>query len=184
MKGRLIKISGIFTWVLIALSSNGQVWIGKDNTVRIFSQTPLEDIEGISHKAGAAINTQTGKVYFKVPIKSFKFKKALMEEHFNENYMESDKMPYAEFDGIMKNIPDFTKTADHTITLEGNLTMHGVSMPRTIDANISISPQKISGRSRFMVKCSDHKIDIPKIVLNNIAEELEVTVQIEMTPKS
>ena len=87
----------IMTWIVFDASS--QIWIAKNAKIRFFSATPIEDIEAMTNTATGAINLETSRIFFKATVKSFKFEKALMEEHFNENYVESDKFPFAEYDG-------------------------------------------------------------------------------------
>jgi len=160
-----------------------QTWVAKNASIRFFSTTPVENIDAKTTTAVALLNTSTGLVAFKANIKSFVFPDKLMQEHFNENYMESDKIPGAEFSGTIQNLPDLTKDGTYSVNIKGKLTVHGVAMDRSIPATITVKEGKISATSKFMVKCVDHKIDIPKIVMTKIAEEIEVTVNAYFVPK-
>src|SRR5690606_6363808 len=92
MKSTII-ITLILTTCMMQVSA--QKWMTRTGQVSFFSSTPIENIEAINNETAAAINTATGEVVFIVPIKSFKFDKALMRQHFNEGYMESDEYPKA-----------------------------------------------------------------------------------------
>jgi len=105
-----------------------------------------------------------------------------MEDHFNENYMESPKYPTAEFNGIILDLPDFSAENTYTIQIKGTLTMHGVKKEVEWPATMIVSKAKIEGKVNFKVKCEDFNIKIPKIVVKNIAEEIEVTLLTEFKP--
>ncbi len=117
-------------------------------------------------------------------MKSFKFEKALMEEHFNENYIESDKYPSAEFDGIIQNIPDFTKDGNYELMIKGSLLLHATKVPRDIKATFRVTNGKIEAKSIFLVPCQDHNIKIPSITRKNISDNIEVTILANFTAKS
>jgi len=179
----LLKTTLYITAILFSTNSYSQVWMSRNANITFFSETPIENIDAISKSAQAAINTQTGKVFFKVVISSFEFKKALMQEHFNENYMESEKFPSAEFDGQIENLPDLTVDGTYPVAVKGKLTIHGIVKERTVNGTITVSKDKITSFSKFKVKCADHNIEIPKLVLKNIAEEIEVTITSNYTQK-
>ncbi len=174
---------GLLSILATSISVNAQVWVTKSTNIRFFSATPVEDIEAVSKTSAGALNTKTGKIFFKAAMKSFNFDKALMQEHFNENYMESDKFPHAEFDGLIQDLPDLSKDGDYPVKIVGKLTMHGVSKDRTIAATLKVANGGIHGKSVFKVKVVDHNIEIPKLVVQNIAEEIEVTINAEFIPK-
>jgi len=180
MKKVLISILALCVSILYA---NAQIWQSRNVNIHFFSSTPIEDINATSKSAGAAINAATGKIYFTVDIITFKFAKSLMEEHFNENYMESEKYPKAVFDGQILNMTDFSKDGEYKVNIKGKFTVHGVTQDREIAATLNVSGGVIKGKSIFKVKCVDHKINIPKLVVKNIAEEIEVTVNCELLPK-
>ena len=111
-------------------------------------------------------------------MKGFAFERALMEEHFNENYVESAKYPKAEFKGELKNIDkvDFTKDGTHTVKVKGKLTMHGVSNEIETDAKIIIQGGKIKATADFNVLLSDYRISIPGLVADKIAKTAKIGV--------
>jgi hypothetical protein len=183
---KLKIILKIIILVIAIASSNAQaqVWLSKNAKIRFFSKTPLEDIEAASNYAAGALNTKTGRIFFKVMMKSFKFENALMEEHFNENYIESDKYPSAEFDGIIQNIPDFTKDGNYELMIKGSLLLHATKVPRDIKATFRVTNGKIEAKSIFLVPCQDHNIKIPSITRKNISDNIEVTILANFTAKS
>ena len=151
--------------------------VDRNTSISFFSAAPIEDIAASSSRAFSAIDSKKKTVYFKVPIKSFRFKKALMQEHFNENYLESDKYPYAEFAGQLITNDDLTKAGTHTVTVQGTLTLHGVSRPYKVQAVITAGPQSIQATCSFKVRLEDHKIERPRLVFRNIAEIVDVKVR-------
>lgn len=157
----------------------GQTYISRKAAFTFFSQAPLEDIKAESKQGVSALNIGTGEIYFKVKIRSFHFRKGLMEEHFNENYMESDKYPYAEFKGNIKETLDYKKDGIYPVTVNGMLTIHNVSKEYTTKASLEIKDGVIVGQSVFNVRVADHNIKIPKLVFKNIAEVVEVRVSVE-----
>lgn len=161
-----------------SLSAQG-LYKSKNGKVKFFSEAPLENIEATTEQATSVLNASTGEVAFSIPIKSFGFEKSLMQEHFNENYMESDKFPQATFAGKIEGKIDMQSIAEQTLTVKGKLTIHGVTQERSIPVTLKIEKDGISGASKFKVKVADHKIEIPTLVFQNIAEIIEVTLQVK-----
>ncbi len=174
------KIAILFTCMLIfsSLDSKAQDRYVLENTiVRFFSDGILEDIEAVNKDTKGIINASKDEFLFKIPIKSFKFPSALMQEHFNENYMESDEYPEGTFKGKIEGSYNLEKDGDYTIKAVGDLVIHGITQTRTIPATIHVRDGKASIESKFTVKVADHKIKIPSVVVKNIAEEVEVTIK-------
>ncbi|WP_126244302.1 YceI family protein [Chitinophaga rhizosphaerae] len=150
--------------------------------LRFFSSAPLEDIEAMSTQGVSAINPATRAIYFKVPITSFQFKKKLMQEHFNENYLESDKFPYAEFKGRVLGTTDLTKDGTWPVEAEGDLQIHGVTKSYRVSGTITIAGGNLAAEAKFKVRVADHNIKIPSLVIKNIAEVVEVTMSAQYQP--
>lgn len=168
---------------LCAQSSKAQKFICKDGFISFFSKTPAEDIEAKSAECSAAIDFVSGDMVFVVPIKSFKFERSLMEEHFNENYLESEKYPKAFFKGnIDKNAIDFKNDGNYRVIAKGKLTIHNVTQEVSIPGNITIKNGKAIINAQFDVRCEDYKIKIPKLVMMKIAEEIKVTLNNTLNP--
>ncbi|MFY7860850.1 MAG: YceI family protein [Chitinophagales bacterium] len=172
----------IIAFCIISQRSHAQTWFSKNTQVRIFSSTPIEDIDAKTNTAVLALNEKSGKVLMKLQIKSLNFPKKLMQEHFNENYMESDKYPTAEFEGVIQNIPDFNVHKTTELKAKGTITIHGVKREIDVPISLTTSKDKVVGQSTFKVKCADYNVEIPKIVLKNIAEDIEVTILSELNP--
>lgn len=148
------KIIGLLIIFAVAVGSvEAQKYITKTGKVRFFSDAPLEKVEAVNNQVNAVLDVASGDMVFKVLIKSFVFEKALMQEHFNENYMESDKFPVSTFTGKVTNISgmDFSKDMKYTAEVEGTLTIHGVSRPVKTQGTLESKNGKIEGKSVFTV---------------------------------
>ena len=154
-----------------------------DGDISFFSETPMENIDARNNYVKALINTKTGEVAFIATNIGFHFKKPLMEEHFNENYMESDKYKISVFKGKIVEQLDYSVNGTHKVTVKGTLNLHGVEKEREIPGEITITEGKISVKSEFEVQVKDHKIKIPKLVIKNIAETVKVKVNLNFEPK-
>jgi polyisoprenoid-binding protein YceI len=144
--------------------------------IGFFSSTPVEDIEALSKTGVSIIDTSNNQIAFSVKNTSFVFPNSLMQEHFNEKYMESNKFPQSSFSGVFLGAVDWNKEGVQKVNVQGTLNIHGVAMPRSISVTLNIKNGKVSGTTEFKVRTSDHKIEIPKIVWEKIAEEIKVTV--------
>lgn len=153
-----------------------QTYTGKNIRVGIFSSTPLEDIKAVTDQASGVIIGKTKEIVIQVPIKTLEFDKKLMQEHFNENYMESDKYPYAKFKGAITQQIDFSKDGDYTVVVNGTLAVHGVDQKRSIPGKISIKNGMMQISTEFKIACADHRIKIPKLVFTKIAEQISIKV--------
>ncbi len=168
----------LITIFLLELSwmVQAQVFMSQDAMLSFFSSAPIEDIKAESKKGASAVNFDTKSIYFKVAIRSFEFPKSLMQEHFNENYLESDKYPFAEFKGNIKGQVDLAKDGNYPVTVQGDLNIHGVTKNYQVNGEFKVERGAVTGKSVFQVKLVDHHIKIPSIVIKNIAEIIDVTV--------
>jgi hypothetical protein len=166
----------LLAW-MSAFNQAGQgLYVCKNAQISLYSEAPIENIEAKSQKGTSVYNAATGDLAFSLPINSFVFPKSLMQEHFNENYMESDKYPQASFKGKIQEQVDISKDGNYPVTATGVLNVHGVSQNRSIKGTIAVKGGIITMTSEFMVKCADHKIAIPTIVFHNIAESIRIQV--------
>lgn len=176
----------VFALLLVLGSSAvfAQKYMTRTGKVTFFSSTPVENIEAFNNEAASVIDAKTGDVVFQVPIKSFKFEKQLMQEHFNENYMESDKFPKAEFKGKIANpgSVDFTKDGSYTVKVQGKMTIHGVTKEVSLPGTIVVKGGSVTANSKFNVRTADYGIKIPSVVAGKIAETIEVTVNSILNP--
>ena len=178
------KILLSFILSLVVNTVFAQKYLCKNGLVSFFSATPVENIEAKSNECSSALDSKTGDLVVVIPIKSFKFEHLLMQEHFNENYMESHKYPKAFFKGKIAGIEsiDFSKEATHKVNAVGQLTIHNVTREVNIPGTISIQNGQILLDSKFDVRCADHNIKIPKLVLVKIAESIEVHINNSLSP--
>jgi len=157
-------------------TSLAQIHTFRNGSVVFFSDAPMEDIKATNDAAQGVMSLEKNEFSFRVPIKSFVFESELMGEHFNENYMESEKYPYGTFKGSIAEKVDLSKDGSYEVTATGTLTVHGVEIPRTIPVSLKVENSKIAVSSKFVIKLKDHNIEIPTLVFQKIAEEVEVTV--------
>jgi polyisoprenoid-binding protein YceI len=172
----------VIIFSVAATAGYGQKFITKNGYIKFYSETPMEKIEAHNRQINSALDIATGDFVFKVLIKSFEFEKALMQEHFNENYMESDKFPDATFTGKITNLSsiNFLKDGKYDAEIEGDLKIHGEIKKVKEKGTFDVSEGKISGKSVFMVHLADYKIKIPNTVVNNISEDVQVTVDVNL----
>jgi len=169
---------------LIFISANSQKYMTKNGYIGFFSHTPMEDIKADNNQVASVIDISTGDLVFQVLIKSFRFEKALMEEHFNENYMESEKFPKASFKGKITNPSSviFSKNGTYPVTVEGDLTIRDVTKKISATGAIEVATGAINANAKFNITPEDYKIKIPGVVRDNIAKIMEVTVTMKYAP--
>lgn len=169
----------IFTTVLLCYATAGaQSYITKNGKISFFSKTDIENIDAVNNQAVSVLNMQNGEIAFSVLMNGFLFKKALMQEHFNENYMESNKYPKGTFKGTITNLSgvNIKKDGSYPVTVTGDLSLHGETQKITVPATLQVKGNSIIANTTFNVKVDDYKISIPKVVENNISKTIEVKV--------
>ena len=178
----------IFLAILFLMLSKNffsqEIYKSSQTEISFFSEAPMENIDAVNKDGKALLNTKTNELVFVVTIIGFKFKKPLMEEHFNENYMESDKYKTAHFKGQIIGDVDYLKDGEYKVKAKGVLNIHGVDKEREIEGIITIKNGTIELNSSFDVNLKDHKIKIPKMVIKNIAETVLVKIQASLLPKT
>jgi hypothetical protein len=181
----LNRILPFFLLLACASIASAQNYISQNMHIGFFSSTPIEDIKADANDGVAIINPTNNKIAFSVKIRSFKFPKSQMQEHFNEKYMESDKKGYeiASFVGVILDKIDYSKDGVYKVNVKGKLKIHNVEQERTIPGTVEVKNGKLVVTSNFKVKVADHKIEIPSIVTANIAEVVDVSVSGEMMKK-
>ena len=137
--------------------TGAQQFMTREGHVHFFSSTPIEDIEADNRQMSGLLDASTGDFAFQVQMRAFHFEKALMEEHFNESYVESEKHPKATFQGnpSWENIPKDGQW--HDVVAEGEFDIHGVTQPHRIEGTV----QWADGAwvlSTFEVTLADHNI--------------------------
>ncbi|MCB9178627.1 MAG: YceI family protein [Flavobacteriales bacterium] len=153
----------------------------RNGHINFYSSTPVENIEADNNKVTSVFDVASGAIEFAALIKAFEFEKALMQEHFNENYMESNTHPKANFKGKVSGFSaaDAGKAGSYSVDVAGDLTIHGVTKPLTTKATFVVNADgTIKATSDFSVRPEDHGITIPGVVRKNIAEQIKVTVDL------
>lgn len=177
-----MKLPLLAAGIIFSASVTAQIYTAKTCNISFFSEAPLENIEAKNSAAKPIFNTNSNELALRVPIKGFMFDKTLMQEHFNENYMESEKYPYSSFKGKINETIDYTKDGTHKVTVTGKLDMHGVEKDRTIPGTLTIKGNEITLNTEYDVKLADHKIEIPKLVFQNISESVKVKMVAVLQP--
>jgi len=156
--------------MVLPLGLHAQKYVTRNAKVSFFSKTPIENIEAHNNQVNVALDFADGSIAFRVLIKSFTFEKALMQQHFNENYMESDKYPSSTFSGTIKDFGkiDLTKNGTHQVEVSGDLTIHGVTRKVTSQGTIEVKDGRILGTSEFVIKLKDYNVKKPKAVAESI----------------
>ncbi len=156
----------------------------KTGTINFDASADLEKIAASNKKANCVIDTKTGDMQFAVLMKAFEFEKALMEEHFNENYVESDTYPKATFKGKIDNLSEIKFATDGTYTanISGDFTMHGVTKAISAIGTFTVKGGKVTGTSKFKVTLADYNISIPAVVQANINKVATIMVDVSLEP--
>ena len=165
----------LLLYVFFTDNALAQKYKSSSSSIHFFSNAPVEDIEATNLDGQSAIDLATGEIVFSIPIKSFTFEKSLMQEHFNENYMESDKYPKAIFKGEIMNF-DLSNNELQKANAKGIINIHGVEQEISVEGQIKISDDSMELKAKFSIKLEDYKIKIPKVVFYNIAEIVDVTI--------
>lgn len=164
--------------------ANAQQFMTRAAHVDFFSSTPAEDISAVTEQGSAVLDLAANKIAFQIPIVSFHFEKALMEEHFNENYLESDQYPSATFQGTLDGLDTNGEVGlAQAVTAKGTLTIHGVAVDRGMQGSATRTETGWILEAVFDVPTADHNIPIPKLVREKIAEAISVTVRAELAPR-
>ena len=166
----------ILLTLLSITKTDQELYTCKNAHITLFSKALIEDIKATTSSGVSVYNASTGELDFSVPISTFQFEKAFMQQHFNSDYMESDKYPRAIFKGKIQEHIDVTREGTYTVNVAGDLTVHGITQKRTIQGSLTVKNGNISMASDFIVKCADHHIDIPQILFYHIAESIKITV--------
>jgi polyisoprenoid-binding protein YceI len=172
--------------VVFATSSFGQKYFTKTGKINFdaTSATSPEKVTGINRSVTCVVDVKTGNMQFAALMKSFEFERALMQEHFNENYVESEKFPKAEFKGaIIDNASvDYTKDGTHTVKVKGKLTMHGETRDVETTGKIIIQGGKINTAADFAVELADYKVSIPGLVADKVSKTAKIIVNCSLEP--
>lgn len=165
----------------LMLNINAQSkYLTKTGHIKFFSHTAIEDITAEVNSVGSIIDTESGEIIISLTMTAFDFKKKLMQEHFNENYVESNKFPKSSFKGKITNNDEvnYQKKGQYKVTVKGDMTIHGVTREVVSEGTIDVTADGIEAKTKFMLNPEDYEISIPKVVRNKIANELEITADL------
>ena len=177
------------------LQTNAQIYTAKAGatTITFFSEAPMENIEAVNKGASIVLRSTTGDIQIRVTMENFKFKNALMKEHFNENYIETEKKVevngtdtypnrYAEFKGLINEPVDYTKDGETKVTITGKMTIHNTTRDVTLNGVMNKAGDDIQISSKFQIKVADYNIKVPSMYVKNIAEVVDVTIKSTLEP--
>ena len=171
-------------FVLYSISSFSQKYISRNGSVQFNASTPLEIIDPINNHVSSVFNSENGEIVFQMNMISFKFKKALMESHFNEKYVESEKYPKSTFTGKIKDWNSIMLDGNnHNVTSVGKIIIHGIEKEIEVKGYIQKNNQNITINSDFELIISDFEIKIPKLVRDKISKKVKVKVNINLKQK-
>jgi hypothetical protein len=156
----------------------------KSGKISFYSKATLENIEAHNKTVTCVLDSKTGNLQFAVMMKAFEFEKALMQEHFNENYIESHKFPKAEFKGQVVNNSEvnYSKDGKYPVKVKGKLTLHGETRDVETTGTIEVNGGKIGADAVFNVTLADYKVQIPSMVKDNISKTVSITVDCSLEP--
>lgn len=163
--------------VLVASQSFAQgKYFTKSGFIHFYASTSVENIEATNEKGTCVLDAKTGAVEMQLLMKAFTFERALMQEHFNENYVESDKYPKSIFKGSISNMSDvdLTKDGSYPVKLTGTLTIHGVTKSVAPKAKIVVKGGKLNAVANFTILLADYGIEIPGVVADKISKTVKI----------
>jgi polyisoprenoid-binding protein YceI len=184
MNTRKSFLTAVIAWTFLILASGQGKFLTNEGTVRFYSHTAIEDITATNNQVAAVIDAESGEVAIIVVMTEFQFEKKLMQEHFNENYVESEKFPKATFIGRIENNEsvDYSAQGTYPVKVSGEMTIHGVTREISSEGTLEVTGEGITARTRFLLNPEDYDIKIPRVVRNNIAENMEITAEISGQP--
>ncbi|MFM7645659.1 MAG: YceI family protein [Sphingomonadales bacterium] len=172
--------------LLTATAVHAQKFYTKAGRIDFNATAPSspEKIEAVNKTVTCVLDVATGNIQFAVLIKGFTFERALMQEHFNENYLESDKFPKAEFKGTITNnsAVNYIKDGDYSVTVKGKLTLHGETREVESSGKISVKGDKISASAGFSAVLGDYKVEVPTLVSDKLSKTAKITVACTLEP--
>lgn len=176
----IILILTIFFFSKCAYS---QLMMTRNATISFHSHTFLEDVDAENNQVLAVIDVNKKNIAFSSLMRNYVFRKKLMQEHFNENYIESDKYPKSTFSGTYSEDVPMDKDGTYPVNVKGKISLHGVTKEIHVPATLTIKGETITGNAIFKLNPSDFNISIPFIVRDKIEKENTVKVNAEWTKK-
>jgi polyisoprenoid-binding protein YceI len=167
-----------------SINPQTSIYTSNNGIIKFKSEAPLELINASSRELKGAVDISKNTFAFRIRIKSFEgFNSPLQKEHFNENYMESEKYPEATFSGKIIETIDYAQKGKYTVRAKGKLVIHGVEQERIIKSEMDVQNTFIKITSNFTVLLSDYNIPIPRVVKEKLANEISIIINTELLPK-
>lgn len=177
------KIALLLTIIALSKNSYAQICCAKTCEISFFSSTPIEDIKAVNNTTKLIfLNTATGDLQMKIGMTAFVFEKPLMQEHFNENYVESEKFPYAIFKGKINEKIDYSEDGTYKVTVTGKMTIHGVEKEKTIAGILIVDMNKITISTTFKLDFTEFGVIIPSLYTGVIPPDTEVKLNAVLEP--
>lgn len=183
-----MKRTLLFSFILVALSQfvSAQKYFTKNGSISFDATSPgsPENIKADNRTVTCVIDAASGAIQFKAAMKAFTFERSLMQEHFNENYVESSKYPEAKFAGTISNVSSisFTKDGSYPATVKGKLTMHGVEKEVETTGKVTVAGEKVTASANFSVSLADYKVDVPALVSDKVGKNAKISVNCGLEP--
>ncbi|MCK4663620.1 MAG: YceI family protein [Bacteroidales bacterium] len=173
-----------FSFILTINLFGQEKYFTRNGHIYFISRTAAIDIDANNHQVGSIINIKTGEMVFSVLMKSFEFELALAEDHFNEDYVESDRFPKSKFKGKILNFNemDLTKNGNYNVEVEGELSLHGKVKTIIKSGTLLVENGKITGKSEFTIFLDDFDIKVPNMVKDKVAKEIEIKLNLTYEP--
>lgn len=185
MNSKIVTGIVIFLTVTIIFPASAQVYMTEKGKATFKSNAPLELISAVAENLAAAINIDDNQFAFRIANKSFiGFNSQLQQEHFYENYIETEKFKYSTFQGKIIEKIDLSNPLPQQLRAKGTLSIHGVEQERIIKATVVVEKNKLVVYSEFTVPLEDHDIRIPNVVYKKIAELIDVEINAELMLKT
>ncbi|MGF1583941.1 MAG: YceI family protein [Bacteroidales bacterium] len=175
----LISLLSLIILPVISQSS----YITREGSISFYSSAPLEDIDAMNNQVQAVLDASSGEIAIRMRIEYFKFRMALMQRHFNERFMNSDQYPESVFSGYINDFNELSLTdKNENVVVNGELTIRGITRSVKISGTIERVGPHLLCKATFPVRLEDYDIRIPRLLIRNIAEEVEVTVNMRLAP--
>lgn len=176
-----MKKYSLFFAMTITFISHAQKYISEKASLSFYSHAMIEDIKADNKKASSVFDTATGDIVFSVPVKDFIFANTLMQEHFNEKYLETEKFPKSTFQGKINGF-DYTKKGQQFVQAQGKITLHGVTHFLDVTGTMEVQDNRILMKSVFIARLVDYKIKRPEIMFQKIAEQVDIILDFTFKP--
>lgn len=175
-----MKLASIICLTILTLTASilkrGEVYNSKRGKVALSFDLSLGKMSANTDNIYSILDLNAEAVIFNVDIKSFEFDNPLVEQQFKTVYMEADKFPKTTFVGKLTKKIDLNSRQDQEIEVNGILDMHGINIQRKVSAIVSITDTDIRVRSEFLIKASDHGIEIPAALFADGHDQIKVVL--------